>query len=98
LAKYSFCFTGYRRKKRKTGIKEIKKKRIDSWTIKIKGSKDLKKLVKGRIIGMVDDILETGGTLVRFYDEYKNLEQKTRYFNYSRYPSLGHLKSIEKTF
>ena len=62
--------------KRRTGFKGIKKQRKDSYTVKIENPKDLKKLVKGKLIGVVDDILETGGTLDRFYDECKKFGAK----------------------
>jgi len=51
--------------KRRTGISGLKKKRIDSFKVKHFSSKIA---VKGRIIGVVDDIIETGGTLLRFYE------------------------------
>jgi ribose-phosphate pyrophosphokinase len=54
--------------KRRTGILGIKKKRIDSFRVK---SFSPKINVKGKTIGVVDDILETGGTLLKFYDVMK---------------------------
>jgi len=62
--------------KRRTGFKGTKKQRKDSYTVKIENSKDFKKSVKGKLIGVVDDILETGGTLDRFYDECKRFGAK----------------------
>ena len=62
--------------KRRTGIKGVKKKRLNSYQVQTKNSKDLKKLVKGKIIGVVDDILETGGTLARFHAECKKFGAK----------------------
>lgn len=54
--------------KRRTGISGLKKKRIDSFKVKHFSSKIA---VKGRIIGVVDDLIETGGTLLRFYEFVK---------------------------
>ena len=62
--------------KRRTGIRGVEKKRLDTWTVEIKDSKGLENIVKGRVIGVVDDILETGGTLDRFYDECKKFGAK----------------------
>lgn len=61
---------------RRTGVKGIKKQRKDSYTVEIKSSKDFKRLIEGKLIGVVDDILETGGTLDKFYTECKKLGAK----------------------
>lgn len=51
--------------KRRTGFSGIEKERLTSFKVKIFSQKlDL----KGKIVGAVDDILETGGTLLRFYE------------------------------
>jgi ribose-phosphate pyrophosphokinase len=55
--------------KRRTGILGLKKKRIDSFKVKHFSSKIA---VKGKIIGAVDDIIGTGGTLLRFHEFVKN--------------------------
>ena len=55
--------------KRRTGISGLNKKRINSFKVKHFSSKVI---VKGRIIGVVDDIIGTGGTLLRFYEFAKN--------------------------
>jgi phosphoribosylpyrophosphate synthetase len=62
--------------KRRTGIKGTKKKRINTYTTKMEKVENLKKIVRGRIIGVVDDILETGGTLDGFYGEIRKLKPK----------------------
>jgi ribose-phosphate pyrophosphokinase len=54
--------------KRRTGILGIKKKRIDSFRVE---SFSPKINVKGKTIGVVDDLLETGGTLLKFYEVMK---------------------------
>ncbi len=55
--------------KRRTGISGLNKKRINSFEVKHFSSKVI---AKGRIIGVVDDIIGTGGTLLRFYEFAKN--------------------------
>ena len=53
----------------RTGLGGTKKKRKDSFTIEIHSDKGFISAVKNRVVGVVDDILETGGTLESFYDE-----------------------------
>jgi len=55
--------------KRRTKIPGLKKKRINSFKVKQFSSKII---AKGKIIGVVDDIIGTGGTLLRFYEFAKN--------------------------
>lgn len=55
----------------RTGIKGTEKKRKDSYTTEISADDDFKNKVNGKVIGAVDDLLETGGTMERFYDECK---------------------------
>lgn len=65
--------------KRRTGIARVtkmEKQRKDSYTVEIKTPKDLEGLFKGKIIGVIDDLLETGGTLVRFCEAGKKLGAK----------------------
>jgi len=50
--------------KQRTGIYGFNKKRINSFKIKIYSSKIA---VKGKTIGIVDDIIGTGGTLLKFH-------------------------------
>jgi len=50
--------------KRRTGISGIKKKRLDSFQVRYFAPK---LALKGKIVGVVDDIIETGGTLLKFY-------------------------------
>jgi len=49
--------------KRRTGIWGIKKERIDSFKVKIS---PLTIDLKGKIVGVVDDMIKTGGTLLKF--------------------------------
>lgn len=51
--------------KRRTGISGLNKKRIDSFEVKPFSSKIA---VAGKIVGVVDDIIGTGGTLARFHE------------------------------
>ena len=50
--------------KRRTGVAGLNKKRINSFEVKISSSGES---LKGKTIAVVDDIIETGGTLVRFH-------------------------------
>lgn len=58
---------------RRTGILGVEKERINSFETKMKDeSADwLSETVNGKNIGVVDDLLETGGTMDKFYDECK---------------------------
>ena len=57
--------------KRRTGITGMKKKRKNSYEIEMGSADPLKELIKNRTVAVVDDLIETGGTLDRFYDECK---------------------------
>lgn len=57
--------------KRRTRIAGMKKKRITSYEIEMESSRPLKDIIKNRTVAVVDDLIETGGTLDRFYDECK---------------------------
>jgi len=54
--------------KRRTGISGLRKERLDSFKVEIFSPQIT---VKGKIVGVVDDILETGGTLLKFYEVAK---------------------------
>jgi ribose-phosphate pyrophosphokinase len=58
---------------KRTGLKlkGLKKKRIDSYLVKIKSNEEFKEIVKGKIVGVIDDIVATGTTLISFYKECK---------------------------
>lgn len=51
--------------KRRTGIKGLKKKRLDSFRVE---SYSPQIPIEGKIIGVIDDLLETGGTLYKFHE------------------------------
>jgi len=63
---------------RRTGLKlkGLKKKRIDSYLVKIKSDEEFKAIVKGKVVGVIDDMVETGATLVPFYEECKKCGAK----------------------
>lgn len=54
---------------KRTGVEGMKKTRIDSFTTEIQNDEEFKRIVKGKRIGVIDDLLETGGTLARFSEE-----------------------------
>jgi len=51
--------------KRRTGLSGAKKERLSSFKVRFLSPKIN---FKGRIIGVVDDLIETGGTLLKFYE------------------------------
>jgi ribose-phosphate pyrophosphokinase len=59
---------------RRTKIKSMQKKRKSSYEVEIKSSTALQKAIKNRPVAVVDDLVETGGTLDRFYDECRKAE------------------------
>ena len=54
---------------KRTGLAGTRKKRFDSYTIEIKSDEEFKAAVRGKRIGVIDDLLETGGTLAGFSEE-----------------------------
>jgi len=63
---------------RRTGLelKGLEKKRIDSYSVKIKSNEEFKRIVKGKVVGVIDDMVETGGTLISFYNQCKKCRAK----------------------
>jgi len=59
--------------KRRTGVSGIKKERLTSFKVKMVSPK---LNLKGRIIGVIDDMIKTGGTLLRFQEIAKKSEAK----------------------
>jgi len=59
--------------KRRTGFVAMKKRRFNSFKVEMYFPKTN---LKRKTVGVVDDILETGGTLLRFYDCVKKLGAK----------------------
>lgn len=56
---------------RRIGVKGTKKKRLHSFDSEIDSDDEFKALVFGKSVGVIDDNLETGGTLMRFFEECK---------------------------
>jgi len=55
----------------RTGLLGLKKKRLDSYRIEFEIDEKIKEKIKGKTVAIVDDILETGGTLLKIYDHLK---------------------------
>jgi len=53
---------------RRTGTTGAQKTRDNSHTVAITSSTELQEKIKGNNIAVIDDLLETGGTLAKFYD------------------------------
>ena len=51
--------------KRRTGLSGVKKERLNSFKVRFLSPKIN---FKGKTVGVVDDLIETGGTLLKFYD------------------------------
>lgn len=49
-------------------VKGVKKTRVDSYTVAIEHHAAFFKALAGKTVGVVDDIIETGGTLVKFHE------------------------------
>ncbi|TSC75084.1 MAG: hypothetical protein G01um101430_585 [Parcubacteria group bacterium Gr01-1014_30] len=57
--------------KRRSGVKIVKglkKQRRSSYDVRLKSSLKAKKFLRGKVVAVADDILETGGTLVKFHE------------------------------
>lgn len=63
---------------RRTGMKlrGLKKKRIDSYLVTIQSNKEFRTIVSGKVVGVIDDMVETSATLVPFYEECKKCRTK----------------------
>jgi len=59
--------------RRRTKISGVSKKRENSYNVEIFHDDEFKKAVNGKIVGVVDDMIETGGTLVRINEKCKEL-------------------------
>ena len=60
----------------RTGLPSLKKKRIDSYRVAYEIDPKIKEKIKGKTVAIVDDILETGGTLLKIYDHLKDCGAK----------------------
>ena len=59
--------------KRRTKISGLKKKRLNSFNVKIFSPK---LNLKGKIVGVIDDMIKSGGTLLKFYEIAKKAKAK----------------------
>src|SRR3989344_539766 len=59
---------------KRTKVKGFKKTRVDSYNVTIEHDKTFMENLKGKNVGVIDDIIETGGTMVRVYDECKKYQ------------------------
>ena len=69
--------------KRRTGISGLKKERINSFRVEILTSnlncvlgQKSQTIIKGKVIGVVDDVIKTGGTLLKFAEISKKAGAK----------------------
>lgn len=62
--------------KRRTGIQGMEKKRQNSYSSIMRTPQELRKSIKSKVVAVVDDLLETGGTLERFFRECKKYGAK----------------------
>ena len=62
--------------KRRTTFQNIHKKRKNSYEVEMHSSRATAKKIKNHAIAVVDDLVETGGTLERFYEECKRIGAK----------------------
>lgn len=60
----------------RTGLSGTEKKRQDSFNTEIACSSDFEKAIKNKTVAVVDDLLETGGTLERFHEASMNCGAK----------------------
>lgn len=56
---------------KRTSLSGLKKTRQDSYTVKIHHDEAFADMVKGKDVGVVDDLIETGGTMARFAEKCK---------------------------
>ncbi|PIR71704.1 MAG: hypothetical protein COU43_01050 [Candidatus Nealsonbacteria bacterium CG10_big_fil_rev_8_21_14_0_10_37_25] len=62
--------------KRRFKVNGFNKIRKNSHTVELTLSKKLEKIIKGKVIGIVDDILKTGGTLIKASEKCKKLKSR----------------------
>jgi len=76
----------------------FEKKRINSFSVKLKLSQKIKKLVKGKIVALVDDLLSTGTTLIKAKKEIEKLNPKLIICIFTHCLFEEGFKKIEKEF
>ncbi len=61
---------------RRTSLPGTKKERHNSFDVEIKWGEEFPSSVEGKIVAVVDDLIETGGTLVKFHEACKECRAK----------------------
>ena len=61
---------------RRNNIRGFTKKRNNSYLVEIFWDKDLENSIKGRIVGVIDDMIETGSTMAIVCEKCKELGAK----------------------
>ena len=54
---------------KRTNLKGLNKTRSNSFEVDVEHDEEFAKGVKGKVVGVVDDLIETGGTMARLYDK-----------------------------
>jgi ribose-phosphate pyrophosphokinase len=62
--------------KRRSGLPGFKKKRKNSYEVKLTRDKNLAKAINGKVVGVFDDMIETGGTMVKACQKCRELGAK----------------------
>ncbi|MDO8594289.1 MAG: ribose-phosphate diphosphokinase [bacterium] len=62
--------------KRVKGLKGVQKTRLDSYTIHLAEDEALFNGLKNKVVAVVDDLVETGGTMIRFQEACKKYGSK----------------------
>jgi ribose-phosphate pyrophosphokinase len=63
--------------KKRTSLSGLSKTRTDSYTIELHHDDDLAAMISGKHVGVVDDLVETGGTMARFAEKAKEYGAKS---------------------
>jgi len=61
---------------RRNNLPAFDKKREGSYKVEVSCSRDLQDMIKGRVVGIIDDMIETGGTMINVYKKCKELKTK----------------------
>lgn len=83
---------------KRTGLEGAKKKRQDSYNVTARLEKKLENKIKGKTVVVVDDIIETGGTLIRFYNNFLKGKAKKSYVFVTHGALEQGIEKIKKTY